>query len=90
MSFLTGISFIIPLALFTFILLYISKLVPKEAIQLPIFLMIAGDAILVGIWYMGLKEIVEITKDFRLGIGFSFATAAFGRSIYFIIQNKEV
>ena len=90
MSFLTGITFLIPLALFTVILFYLSKFIPKEGIQLPIFLMIAGDGILVAIWYFGLIELVDTVKEFKIGIGLSFATAAFGRSIYFMVMNKEV
>ncbi len=90
MSFLAGISFLIPLALFTVILFYLSKFIPKEGVQLPVFLMIAGDGILVALWYFGLREIVETLKEFRLGIGLSFVSASFGRSIYFMLQNKEV
>ena len=90
MSFLAGILFLIPIALFTIILLYLSKFVPKEAVQLPIFFMIAGDGILVALWYFGLREIVDTLKEFRLGIGLSFVTTSFGRSIYFMIMNRDV
>lgn len=90
MSFLTGILFVIPLALFTVILFYLSKFVPKEAVQLPIFFMIAGDGILVALWYFGLREVVETLKEFRLGIGLSFVTSSFGRSIYLMIMSKDV
>ena len=73
MSFLAGILFVIPLALFTVILFYLSKFVPKEAVQLPIFFMIAGDGILVALWYFGLRELVEdrFRKDFII-CGYSY------------------
>ena len=49
-----------------------------------------GDAILVGLWYYGLLEIIEVEKHFRLGIAGAFATASMGRSIYFLLkQNGE-
>ena len=63
---------------------------PKEAVQLPIFFMIAGDGILVALWYFGLREIVDTLKEFRLGIGLSFVTSSFGRSIYLMIMSKDV
>lgn len=90
MSFLTGISFVIPLAFFTYILFYLSKLMPKEAFQLPVFFLIAGDAIMVGIWFYGLKEFTESIKEFKLGIALAFALAGFGRSIYFVLQNRSM
>ena len=52
--------------------------------------MIFGDGIFVGVWYFGLEEIVSDLKNFRLGIGLSFMTCAFGRSLYFMIKNKDL
>ena len=52
--------------------------------------MIAGDGILVALWYFGLREIVDTLKEFRLGIGLSFVTSSFGRSIYLMIMSKDV
>lgn len=62
----------------------------KEFLLLPILLMIFGDGILVSFWYYGLSEFVSDERSFRLGIGLSFMTCAFGRSIYFMIKNKDL
>lgn len=51
--------------------------------------LIMGDAILVGLWYYGLLDIVEVEKHFRLGIAGAFCTASMGRSIYFLLQNEK-
>ena len=48
------------------------------------------DGILVALWYFGLREIVDTLKEFRLGIGLSFVTSSFGRSIYLMIMSKDV
>lgn len=52
--------------------------------------MMVGDAVLVGLWYYGLVEIVESTKQFRLGIAGAFCFSSMGRSIYFLLQNEKV
>jgi len=91
MSFLLGFSFLVLLSLWTVILHFITKLfTAKEFLLLPIVLMIFGDGIFVGVWYFGLEEIVSDLKNFRLGIGLSFMTCAFGRSLYFMIKNKDL
>ena len=46
-----------------------------------------GDLVLVGLWYYGLMDVVEVTKHFRLGIAGAFATASMGRSIYFLLMQ---
>lgn len=91
MSFLIGLSFLVLLSFWTVILYFISKLfTAKEFLLLPIVLMFFGDGILVGTWYYGLEDIVSDVKKFRLGIGLSFMTCAFGRSLYFMIKNKDL
>ena len=90
MSFIIGFSFILLLAMFTVLLWLIARRIPKEAALVIIAFLIAGDAILVGLWYFGLVEIVEVERHFRLGIGGAFATGSMGRSIYFLLmQIKE-
>ena len=91
MSFLTGFSFIFLLALFTILLWLIAKKVPKEAALLSIVFLCAGDAILVGLYYFALVDIVQDIRLFKIGIAGAFATASMGRSIYFLLkQNAEV
>ena len=85
MSFLIGISFTLPLAMFTFILYLISKRLPNEFIMTSIVVMLAGDATLVYIWYFGLEGIIEGVKQFKLGIAGAFSITAMGRSIYFLL-----
>jgi hypothetical protein len=90
MSFIIGFSFIILLAIFTIVLWLISKRLPKEFILSSIIFMMVGDGVLVGLWYYGLLDIVESTKQFRLGIAGAFCVSALGRSIYFLLQNDKV
>ena len=90
MSFIIGFSFIILLAIYTVLLWLIARRLPKEMALASIAFLIMGDAILVGLWYYGLLEIIEVEKHFRLGIAGAFATASMGRSIYFLLkQNGE-
>ena len=88
MSFIIGFSFIILLAIFTVLLWLIARRLPKEMALASIAFLIMGDAILVGLWYYGLLEIIEVEKHFRLGIAGAFATASMGRSIYFLLQEN--
>ena len=87
MSFLIGYSFILLLALFTVLLWMIARRVPKEAALVSIAFLCAGDAILVGLWYFGLMDIVQNVKLFKVGIAGAFATASMGRSIYFLLMQ---
>lgn len=88
MSFIIGFSFIILLAIFTVVLWLIARRLPKEMILSSIVFMMVGDAVLVGLWYYGLLEIVESIKQFRLGIAGAFCISAMGRSIYFLLQSE--
>jgi len=87
-SFIIGFSFIILLAIFTIVLWLIARRLPKEMILSSIVFMMVGDAVLVGLWYYGLLEIVESIKQFRLGIAGAFCISAMGRSIYFLLQTE--
>lgn len=89
MSFIIGFSFIILLSIFTVLLWLIAKRIPKEMALASIMFLIAGDAILVGLWYYGLVEIVDVEKHFRLGIAGAFATSSMGRAIYFMLQQQR-
>ena len=90
MSFLIGFAFIIFLAIFTILLWMIAKRLPKEFALASITFLIAGDAVLVGLWYYSLVDVVEVVKHFRLGIAGAFTAASMGRSIYFLLmQNGE-
>jgi hypothetical protein len=87
-SFIIGFSFIVLLVIFTILLCLISKRLPKEYVLSLILFMMVGDGVLVGLWYYGLLEIVESTKQFRLGISGAFCISAMGRSIYFLLQTE--
>tara|TARA_B100000925_G_C21924507_1_gene437436 strand:+ start:380 stop:673 length:294 start_codon:yes stop_codon:yes gene_type:complete len=89
MSFILGFSLVLPLVMFTILLYFISKFVPKEAIQLPILFMCAGDGILVALWFFGLNEIADSYKHFKLGIAASFCFISFGRAIYFMLKFQH-
>ena len=54
-----------------------------------VIFMMMGDAILVGLWYYGLLEVVEVEKHFRLGIAGAFCATAMGRSLYFLMQSEK-
>lgn len=88
MSFIIGFSFIILLAIFTIVLWLIARRLPKEMALSSMVFMMVGDAVLVGLWYYGLLEIVESIKQFRLGIAGAFCISAMGRSIYFLLQTE--
>jgi hypothetical protein len=87
-SFIIGFSFIILLAIFTIVLWLIARRLPKEMALSSMVFMMVGDAVLVGLWYYGLLEIVESIKQFRLGIAGAFCISAMGRSIYFLLQTE--
>lgn len=89
MSFIIGFSFIILLSIYTVLLWLIARRMPKEMALASIMFLITGDAILVGLWYYGLVDIIEVEKHFRLGIAGAFATSSMGRSIYFLLQGKD-
>lgn len=88
MSFILGFSFIIILSIFTIVLWMIARRLPKEFALASITFMIAGDAVLVGLWYYSIIDIVEVVKQFRLGIAGAFVTASMGRSIYFLLMQE--
>lgn len=89
MSFIIGFSFIILLSIFTILLWLISKRLPKEMALSSIMFMIVGDGILVGLWFYGFKDLVEVVKEFRLGIAGAFCVSSMGRSIYFMLQQEN-
>jgi hypothetical protein len=87
-SFIIGFSFIILLIPFTVVLGLIAKRLPKEMALSSMVFMMVGDAVLVGLWYYGLLEIVESIKQFKLGIAGAFCMSSMGRSIYFLLQTR--
>jgi len=88
MNFLLGISLILPLAFFTSVLWILSQKLPGEMALVLIAIMIFGDGLLAGAWYLGLQEIATDIKRFRLGLGFSFCFTSFGRAIYFMLKSS--
>ena len=89
MSFILGFSFIIFLAIFTIVLWMVSKRLPPEFALTSIVVMLAGDAVLVGLWYFSLIELVEVIKQFKLGIAAAFCTSAMCRAIFFMLRGNE-
>jgi len=88
MSFIAGLSLVIPLALFTLILWIISQKLPGEMVLAVIAIMIFGDALIAGIWYYGIGEEMIDMKRFRLGCGFAFCCMSFGRALYFLVKGN--
>ena len=88
MSFFIGLSFIVLLTLFTVVFYFIARRLPKEFLLTGVVLMFIGDGLLVATWYYGFIEIIDNIKIFKLGIAASFCAAAFGRSLYFMLNEK--
>jgi hypothetical protein len=89
LSFIIGFSFIFLLATFTVVLWQVAKRFLKDIVMSAVIFMMMGDAILVGLWYYGLLEVVEVEKHFRLGIAGAFCATAMGRSLYFLMQSEK-
>ena len=88
MSFVAGLSLTIPLALFTLVLWIVAQKLPGEMVLAIIGIMIFGDALIAGLWYVGIGEEVMEIKRLRLGCGFAFCTTSFGRALYFLIKGN--
>ena len=88
MSFVAGLSLTIPLALFTLVLWIVAQRLPAEMVLAIIGIMIFGDALIAGLWYIGIGEEIMDIKRFRLGCGFAFCTTSFGRALYFLIKGN--
>ena len=88
MSFLAGLSLVIPLALFTLVLWIVSQKLPGEMLLAIIGIMIFGDGLIAGLWYFGIGEEMMDMKRFRLGCGFAFCCTSFGRALYFLIKGN--
>ena len=89
MTFLIGFSFVIALAVYTVMLWLISKRISKEFMTALIALLVVGDGILLALWYYIGKDFVEVLREFELGIGAAFASAAFGRALFFWLQDRD-
>lgn len=89
MSFITGLSFLLLLCLFSVIAFLLIKKLPKEFSSLVVLLLLAGDAILAGMYYYSLLDIVEDVKKFKLGIAGAFAIGSFVRVIYLLLTSEK-
>ena len=87
MNFLTGLSLVIPLAVFTMVLWLVAQKLPKEATLAIIGIMMFGDALLAFSWYFGLGEEIQNIKQFKMGISSAFCAISFGRAIYFMLKG---
>lgn len=88
MSFLAGLSLIIPLSLFTLVLWIVAQRLPGEMVLAIIGIMIFGDALIAGVWYFGVGEEMADMKRFRLGCGFAFCCMSFARALFFLIKGN--
>ncbi len=88
MSFVIGLSHLVSLSMFTIIFHFIVKRLPPHFALATPMVMIMGDAMLTAIFYFGLFELMDNLKLFKLGIATSFMVISFGRSIYFMLNER--
>ena len=88
MSFVAGLSLVIPLALFTLVLWIVSQRLPGDMVLATVGIMIFGDALIAGLWYFGIGEEMADMKRFRLGCGFAFCCMSFTRALFFLIKGN--
>ena len=88
MNFITGFSLVLPLILFSYVILYVAKILPPQAILGAVLLMFLGDSIFAALWYYGIGEDVTNISRFKLGCGLAFATTTIVRALYFAIKGK--
>lgn len=88
MSLLLGLSTLLGLLLFTFVLVYLFEITKKVPMVL-LCIMIFGDIIITGTFYYVGIEFVEDIKKFKLGMGLSFMIISFSRALIFLIGAKK-
>lgn len=90
MELLFGLGLSIPLIFYTFVFIFLMKLLPKDQPFLSMGLMIMGDILLCSIYYYIGIQFIENESLFSKGIGLSFMLSTFVRVISILITNKEL
>jgi hypothetical protein len=90
MELLFGLGLSIPLIFYTFVFLFLNKLLPKDQPFLTMGLMIMGDILLCSIYYYVGLEFIQNESLFSKGIGLSFMLSTFVRVISIMIDNKNI
>lgn len=90
MELLFGLGLSIPLIFYTFVFIFLMKLLPEDQPFLSMGLMVMGDILLCSIYYYIGLEFIEDESLFSKGIGLSFMLSTFVRVISIIITNKEL
>lgn len=89
MDFLIGFGITFLLAAAFGVIIFISKLLPKEMALIPIYGMIAVDAVVAAIWYYGMVDLVENIRAFKVGISCSFMFISFAKAIFLVIYTQK-
>lgn len=90
MEILLGLGLSLPLVIYTFIFWYLTKTIIKEQPFLNVGLMIMGDIIICGIYYLIGLEFVESESLFSKGIGLSFMLSTFIRVLLFLVESYKL
>lgn len=90
MELLFGLGLSIPLIFYTFVFLFLNKLLPQDQPFLTMSLMVMGDILLCAIYYYIGLEFIQNESLFSKGIGLSFMLSTFIRVISIIIDNKDI
>ena len=90
MDILIGLGLSIPLIFYTFVFIFLMKMLPQDQPFLTMGLMIMGDVLLCGIYYYTLLEFIQNDPLFSKGIGLSFMLSTFIRVISIMITNKSL
>ena len=90
MELLFGLGLSIPLIFYTFVFLFLNKLLPKDQPFLTMALMVMGDILLCSVYYYIGLEFIQDESLFSKGIGLSFMLSTFVRVISIMIDNKEM
>ena len=90
MVLITGFSLVLPLVLFSAVILYVAKILPPQAVLGSILFMFVGDAILAALWYYGVGESVEDMSLIKMGCGLAFATTTVVRALYFAVKGNLI
>jgi hypothetical protein len=90
MDILIGLGLSIPLIFYTFVFIFLMKMLPQDQPFLTMGLMIMGDVLLCGIYYYTLLEFIQNESLFSKGIGLSFMLSTFIRVISIMITNKSL
>ena len=89
MSLLIGLCSVMLLLVFTFILTYLFKYTHEYPMVL-VGVMILGDMLLIGTWYLvGIEIGVDSEQSFKRGIALAFAFMSFGRALIFLVNAKK-